>query len=100
MYLCENNMSEAAGNIDVDVDCALEKACRVFGVSKLFPQKKNAIKDFTSRKDVLVNLPTGFGKLPIFQIAPVHADLSKFNNTFVAKPVVIVISPLVSLIGD
>ena len=54
MCLCANNMPEAAGNIDVDVDCALEKACRVFGVSKLFPQKKNAITDFTSWKDVLV----------------------------------------------
>ena len=100
MCLCENNMSEAAGNIDVDVDCALEKACRVFGVSKLFPQKKSAIKAFTSRKDVLVNLPTGFGKSLIFHIASVvHAKLSKFNNTFAAKPVII-ISPLVSLIED
>ena len=54
-----------------------------------------------SRKDVLVNLPTGFGKSLIFQIAPVvHAELSKVNNTFVATPVVIVISPLVSLTGD
>ena len=81
------------GNLDVDVDCALEKACRVFGVSKLSPQQKDAIKAFTSRKDGLVNLPTRFGKLLIFQIAAVHAELSKFNNTFVAKQVVIVISP-------
>ena len=83
------------------MDCALEKAYRVFGVSKLFPQKKNAIKDFTSRKDVLVNLPTGFGKSLIFHIASVvYANLSKFNNAFAAKPVIIIISPLVSLIED
>ena len=100
MCLCENNMSEAAGNLDVDVDCALEKVCRVFGVSKLFPHQKNAIKAFTSRKDVLVNLPSGFDKSLIFHIAPVvHAELSKFNNTFAAKPVII-ISPLVRLIED
>ena len=66
-----------------------------------FPQQEKAIKAFISRKDVLVNLPTGFGKTLIFQIAPVvHAELSKFNTTFVAKPVDIVILPLVSLIGD
>ena len=30
----------------------------------------------------------------------VHAELSRFNNTLAAKPVIIVISPLVSLIED
>ena len=69
-------------------------------VRGLFPHQEKAIKAFISQKDVMVNLPTGFGKSLIFQIAPVHAELSKFNNTFVAKPVVIVISPLVSLKGD
>ena len=59
MFLSENNMSEAARKLDVDVDCALEKACCVFGVCKLFPQQKKAMKAFISRKDVLVNLPTG-----------------------------------------
>ena len=71
-----------------------------------FPSTKKVelIKAFISRKDVLVNLPTGFGKSLIFQIASVvhaePAELSKVNNTFAAKPVIIVISPLVSLIED
>ena len=66
----------------------------MFGVSKLFPQEQKAIKAFIFREDVLVNLPTGFGKSLIFQISSVvHAELSKFNNT-----VIIVILPLVSLI--
>ena len=101
MCLSENNMSEAARNLNVDVDCALEKVCRVFGVSKHFPQQKKAIKAFISRKDVLVNLPMGFGKSLISQIAlVVHAELSKFNNTFAAKPVMVIISPLLNLIED
>ena len=103
MCLSENNMSEAARNLDVDVDCALEKVCRVFGVSKHFPQQKKAIKikSFISRKDVFVNLPMGFGKSLISQIAlVVHAELSKFNNTFAAKPVIVIISPLLNLIED
>ena len=36
----ENNLSEDARNLDVDVDGTLEKACRVFGVSKLFVNRK------------------------------------------------------------
>ena len=88
-------MSEDARNLDVDVDEALKKACRVF------PQQKKAIKAFISRKDVLVNLPTGFGKSLIFQIASVvHAELSTVNNTFAEKPVVIVISLLVLIRGQ
>ena len=74
---------------------------RVFGVSKVFPQQKKAIKAFISRKDVLVNLSTRFGKSLILQItSTVHAELSKFIITFAAKPVAIVISPLVSLLED
>ena len=97
----KNDMSEDARNRDVDVDGALEKPCLIFGVSKLFPQQEKAIKAFVSRKDVLVILPTGFGKSLIFQIASVfHVELSKFNNTFATKPVVMVISLLASLIED
>ena len=97
----ENTMSEDLRSLDLDVDSALEKACRVFGVSKLFPHQKNGIKAFIFKKDVLVNLLTGFGKWLTFQIAlVVHVELSKVNNTFAAKPVTIVISPLVNLIVD
>ncbi|XP_068684867.1 probable ATP-dependent RNA helicase ddx55 [Montipora foliosa] len=97
----ENTVSEDARRLDVDVHSALEKACRVFGVSKLFPQQKNVIKAFISKKDVLVNLLTGFGKSLTFQIAlVVHVELSKVSNTFAAKPVAIVISPSVNLIED
>ena len=76
---------------------AVQKACHVFGVDKLFPEA------FISREDVLLSLPTGFGKSLVFQMAPlVHAELSKFNHRFTANPIIIiiVISPLVSLMED
>ena len=80
---------------------AVQKACHVFGVEKLFPEQENALKAFISREDVLLNLPTGFGKSLVFQMAPlVHAELSKFNHRFTANPVIIVISPLASLMED
>ena len=80
---------------------AVQKACHVFGVEKLFPEQENALKAFISREDVLLNLPTGFGKSLVFQMAPlVHAELSKFNHRFTANPIIIVISPLASLMED
>ena len=46
-------------------------------------------------------LPTGFGKSLVFQMAPlVHAKLSKLNHGLTANPIIIVISPLVSLMED
>ena len=80
---------------------AVQKACHVFGVEKLFPEQENALKAFISREDVLLNLPTGFGKSLVFQMAPlVHAELSRFNHRFTANPIIIVISPLASLMED
>ena len=80
---------------------AVQKACHVFGVEKLFPVQENALKAFISSEDVLLKLPTGFGKSMVFQMAPlVNAELSKFNHRFTANPIIIVISPLVSLMED
>ena len=85
----------------VNFDDALRKACHVFGVPKLFPEQEKALRAFISRKDLLTNLPTGYGKSLVFQIAPVvQEELSKNNDGFTAKPIVIVISPLVSLMED
>ena len=60
-----------------NLDACMEKACRVFGVTKLFPEQEKAWKAFIDKNDVLLNLPTGFGKSLVFQMAPlVHAGLS------------------------
>ena len=61
------------------MDACIEKACRVFGVTKLFPEQEKALKDFIDKNDVSLNLPTGFGKSLVFQMAPlVHAALRWF----------------------
>ena len=52
------------------MDANVEKACRVFGV-----EQEKALKAFIDKSDVLLNLPTGFGKSLVFQMAPlVHAE--------------------------
>ena len=84
-----------------NLDACIEKACRVFGVTKLFPEQEKALKAFIDKNDVLLNLPTGFGKSLVFQMAPlVHAGLSTCDDGFAANPIVVVISPLLSLMED
>ena len=57
------------------MDANIEKACRVFDVTKSFPEQEKALKAFIGKSDVLLNLPTGFGKSLVFQMAPlVHAE--------------------------
>ena len=91
-------MSGDASHRDVDVDGSLEKACGVFGLSKLSPQQKRR-KGFYLQERCLGKLANGVWQLvDIPDDSVVHAELSQFNNTFVAKSVAIVISPLASLI--
>ena len=82
-------------------ESAVRKACQVFGVEKRFSQQFQALKTFVSGTDVFLNLPTGFGKSLVFQMAPlVQAELSRGHDRFAANPVILIISPLVSLMED
>ena len=82
-------------------DSAVQNACQVFGAETLFPKQFKALKTFAYGTDVLLNLPTQFGKFLVFQMAPlVHAELSRGRDGFAANPVIIIISPLVSLMED
>ena len=82
-------------------DSAVQNACQLFGVETLFPEQFKVLKTFAYGTDVLLNLPTGFGKSLVFQMAPlVHAELSRGRDGFAANPVIIIISPLVSLMED
>ena len=82
-------------------ESTVPKACQVFGVEKLFSEQFEALKTFVSSTDVFLNLPTGFGKSLVFQMAPlVYAELSRGHDGFAANPVILVISPLVSIMKD
>ena len=76
-----------------NLDACIEKACRVFVVTKLFPEQEKALKAFIDKNDVLLNLPTEFGKSLVFQMAPlVHTGLSTWDDGFAANPIVVEIS--------
>jgi len=84
------------------VECCIRNVCEAFGISGLFPEQKDALIEFVNRRDVFLNLPTGYGKSLVFQMAPyVHAELAKFGHAgYSLTPIVVVISPLLSLMED
>ena len=43
---------------------------RIFGVQNLNPQQEKAVVEFLSGSHVFVNLPTGYGKLLLYHMAP------------------------------
>ena len=56
-----------------DFQKAVSGVCSTFGVQKLYPQQEKALSEFLSGNDVFVNLPTGYGKSLIYQMAPLVA---------------------------
>ena len=77
---------------------AFAKVCEVFGIESLNKHQEDIIKYVVKeKKDVFDNLPTGFGKSLIYQALPlVYSCL----QSTVEKNIIVVISPLTSLMKD
>ena len=76
---------------------AFDLAANKFKISSLNPHRKTAIQQLINeKKNVFVNLPTGFGKSLMYQALPIVID--ELSNCF--GHIVVVVSPLLSLIGD
>ena len=80
-----------------DFTSGFSKVCDIFGISSLNEHQKTAIiKIVSEKKDVFVNLPTGFGKSLIYQALPIVLD-----QVYPAhQHIVIVVSPLLTLIQN
>jgi len=68
---------------------AMEKAARRLGIPALHPEQRQVLESVLSGRDVLMVLPTGFGKSACYQIP----------SLIFSKPV-LVISPLLALMKD
>ena len=80
-----------------DLSSSFSKVCEQFKFSELNKHQKEAIiSAVLKKKDVFVSLPTGFGKSVIFQALPMVLD----GFTGESGHIVIVVSPLLSLIKD
>ena len=97
----------------VSLESAFQDVCKVFGISSVNKFQKDAIKCIVDEKrDVFVNVPTGFGKSIIFQALPIvfssrqHGDgVDQGQNlpsqdTQPDKHIILVVSPLNSLMKD
>ena len=78
----------------------LSEACKVvcekFKIKSINHHQKEAFIALVGEKNLLVNLPTGFGKSFIYQALPLIFD----EITGVSGHVVVVISPLLNLTQD
>ena len=69
-------------------------------VTKLCAEQKQALLHLITGRDVFVNLPTGFGKSPIYQLAPSNVEEMAHLDGKIRIAIMLVISPLVSLMRD
>ena len=69
-------------------------------VTKLHAEQKQALLYLMTGRDVFVNPPTGFGKSPIYQLAPSIIEEMSHLDGKIRSAIILVISPLVSLTKD
>ena len=81
----------------IDVEHAVEKAVMEMGYDALRDKQREAILGFLQGRDVFVSLPTGSGKSLCYGVLPKVFDTLRKKRS---KSIVIVISPLISLMKD
>ena len=69
-------------------------------VTKLRAEQKQTLLHLITGRDVFANLPTGFGKSPIYQLAPSIVEEMSHLDGEILSAIILVISPLVSLMKD
>ena len=80
---------------------AIEEGIRALGISSIKPDQLTAVKSLLYGEDVFVSAPTGFGKSLVYQLLPFcSASLLRSCLCTNKSPVVVVVSPLVSLMYD
>ena len=87
-----------------DVTDAVNYGSACLGIC-LKPEQTQAVHSLLAGEDVFVSLPTGYGKSAIFQVLPFCASylVSLVNpnpEPSLAVPVVLIVSPLISLVAD
>ena len=79
------------------IEEAFDVVCKTFRISALNAAQKNGItKIVEEKRDVFINLPTGFGKSLLYQALPLVFDLTSNQPGHI----VVIVSPLISLMDD
>lgn len=77
---------------------ALLTACYLLQVEKFYEDQEKALRQFFRGKNVFFSAHTGYGKSLVFQAIPILADV--LAGKVIGTSVVVVISPLTSLMKD
>ena len=98
-------MAEVDSSVNVrfegDLQQALEESLSFFPVIQLTAEQRFIIEKIVGRRDVFGQLPTGYGKSLTFQLLPgVLKSLNAKGYDFPSTPLVVVISPLMSIVED
>ena len=100
MAAASGNPSWNASEFEKAAGLALSKLS-VGGICSLTVHQSRSVDCFLSGNDTFMTLPTGRGKSLIYQICPaVATELSSPGHKFPNAPLMVVISPLNSLIKD
>ena len=82
---------------------AVEEGMRCMGYESIKSEQLSAVQSLLNGDDVLMSVPTGFGKSLVYQLLPFCADslLRSCTSSQTSQPsVVVVVSPLISLMED
>ena len=95
-------MAGAAMASQSDFEASLSYALKCIGKEglKLKAEQREVIREVYDGNDVFVWLPTGFGKSLCFECLPFMFDMKLGRVTGGSRSVVVVVSPLVSLMVD
>ena len=94
------SMSEPS--FESDLPEALDRSLLPFpGVKSLKAEQRLVIEKVVHGGDVFAQLPTGFGKSLTFQILPpLWKCLKSMGHNFPSNPLVVIVSPLLSIMED
>ncbi len=79
---------------------AVVKAASDLGYKELYPKQDLVVGEFILGNDVFVCLPTGFGKSLCYCILPRTFDYLKGGHDVSTQHLVVIVSPLISLMKD
>ena len=101
MALCVLWAAEAKTKPEL-LSAAIQHSLPVFGHSRVKPVQAEAVQAALQGKDVLVTVPTGYGKSLIYQMLPLCASflLETLGKSVPTAPLVLVVSPLIALMQD
>ena len=84
-----------------DLQMALKESLALFPVDELKAEQRLIIEKIVARREVFRQLPTGYGKSLTFQLLPgISSCLKAKGYEFRPNPLVVVVSPLMSIVED